>query len=82
MKREAEDPRNMTEGEPRGSAAPGRSESAEKATDKGSGSSVVTAAASSRAAIGASMPSPLVLKVHLTFLKQFLSSFPSRGWGS
>lgn len=49
MKREAEDPRNMTEGEPRGSAAPGRSESAEKATDKGSGSSVVTAAASSRA---------------------------------
>lgn len=49
MKREAEDPRNMTEGEPRGSAVPGRSESAEKATDKGSGSSVATAAASSRA---------------------------------
>lgn len=33
-------------------------------------------------AIGASVPSPLVLKVHLTFLKQFLSSFLSRGWGS
>lgn len=49
MKREGEDLRNMAEGEPRGSAVAARSASAEKATDKGSGSSVATAAASSRA---------------------------------